>query len=67
LKISPFFSVKNICKTNDISHCKLCWKNWICQPVTSYKTVEHTISPDYPQLRLEQFRAIYLHDLWTYV
>jgi hypothetical protein len=34
------FSVKNVWKTNDIFHSKLCWKNWICQPVLiiiSYK------------------------------
>jgi hypothetical protein len=30
---------------------------------TSYKTGEPKISSDYPQLRLEQFRAIYLYDL----
>jgi hypothetical protein len=33
LKISPFFSVKNVWKANNIFHCKLCWKIVICQPV----------------------------------
>jgi hypothetical protein len=26
--------VKNVWKTNNIFHCKLCWKNWIFQPVS---------------------------------
>jgi hypothetical protein len=46
-----------------------CISHWstISKPrPTSHNTVEPKISSDYPQLCLEQFRAIYLYDLWTY-
>jgi hypothetical protein len=33
LNFSPLFSVKNVWKTNNIFHYKLCWKSWISQPV----------------------------------
>jgi hypothetical protein len=34
-KLSKFHHVfsENVWKTNDIFCCKLCWKNWISQPV----------------------------------
>jgi hypothetical protein len=42
------FSVKNVWKTIDIFHCKLCWKFWISQPVplsSSSNFLDCRISP----------------------